>query len=158
MRVLLSLAAMALAASASAHVTVSPKESMAGAHETYEVRMPNEKQADTIALELRFPAGLKINSIEQKPDWRTEPLRDASGALVGVRWTGKLAPMQFTRFGLLATNPSPPRNLVWTATQFYADGTKVEWKGAAGSKTPAPLVTLVGGDHRMGPQEMTHSH
>ena len=158
MRVLLFLAAMALAASASAHVTVSPKESMAGAHETYEVRMPNEKQADTIALELRFPAGLKINSIEQKPDWRTEPLRDASGALVGVRWTGKLAPMQFTRFGLLASNPQSAGDLAWTATQFYADGTKIEWSGPAGSKTPAPRVTLVAGSHDMGRREMNHSH
>lgn len=142
MRSLLIFAALSLAAPVAAHVTVSPKESTAGAHEKYEVRLPNEKSADTIALELRFPAGLNVNSIEQKAEWRTELVRDAAGAIVGVRWSGKLAPMQFTEFGLLATNPASGNDLVWGATQFYADGTKIEWSGPAASKTPAPRVSL----------------
>jgi uncharacterized protein YcnI len=142
MRPALIVAAIVVAVPASAHVTVWPKESAAGAREKYEVRVPNEKQADTIAVELRFPAGLKVGSIEQKPEWRTELVRDAAGAIVGVRWTGKLAPMQFTEFGLLATNPAGGSDLVFNATQLFADGTKVEWSGAAGSKTPAARVTL----------------
>jgi uncharacterized protein YcnI len=142
MRPLLILAALSLAAPAGAHVTIWPKQSPAAAREKYEVRVPNEKQVDTIALELRFPAGVKIGSIEQKPEWRTELLRDASGAMVGVRWSGKLAPMQFTEFGLLATNPARGNELVWSATQFFEDGTKVEWTGPEDSKTPAPLVML----------------
>jgi uncharacterized protein YcnI len=143
MRPFLILAAAALAVPASAHVTVWPKQSSAGAREKYEVRLPNEKEVDTIALELRFPAGLKVTSLEQKPEWRTELLRDASGAIIGARWTGKLAPMQFTEFGLLAANPASGGDLVWTATQIFADGSRVEWSGAAGSKTPAPRVTIV---------------
>lgn len=135
-------AAAAVAVPASAHVTVWPKTSAPGAHEKYEVRLPNEKQADTIALELRFPAALKVRSLEQKPGWTTELIRDQSGGVTGVRWTGRLAPMQFIEFGLLATNPATPSDLVWSATQFYADGTKIEWSGPAGSKAPAPRVTL----------------
>lgn len=135
-------AAVAVAVPASAHVTVWPKTSVPAAHEKYEVRLPNEKQADTIALELRFPAALKVRSLEQKPGWTTELIRDRSGGVTGVRWTGRLAPMQFTEFGLLATNPPTPGDLVWSATQFYADGTKIEWSGPVGSKTPAPRVTL----------------
>jgi len=142
MRPLLILAALAVPASAAAHVTVSPKQSTAGAREKYDVRIPNEKQVDTIAVELHFPAALKVGAIEQKPEWRTELLRNPAGAIVGVRWTGKLAPMQFTEFGLLATNPAIGGDLVWSATQVFADGTKVEWSGAAGSKTPAARVTI----------------
>ena len=142
MRPALIVAALVLAVPASAHVTVWPKESAAGAREKYEVRVPNEKQVDTIALELRFPAGLKVTSIEQKPEWRTELVRDAAGAIVGVRWSGKLAPMQFTDFGLLATNPAGGSNLIWTATQLFADGSKIEWSGPAGSKTPAARVSI----------------
>jgi hypothetical protein len=127
---------------ASAHVTVWPKDSVQGAREKYEIRVPNEKQADTIRVEVRFPAGLKVTSFEQKPGWNTEPLRDGSGAIVGARWTGRLPPMQFTGFGLLAVNPPRAGQIEWTSVQLYADGTRVEWSGPAGSKTPAPRVTL----------------
>jgi hypothetical protein len=133
---------LCISAAASAHVTVWPKQSAPSAREKYEIRVPNEKKVDTIAVEVRFPAGVRVTSIEQKPDWRTEPLRDASGQLVGARWTGKLAPEQFTEFGVLAVNPASGGDLAWSAIQSYADGTKTEWSGAAGSKTPAPRVTL----------------
>ena len=125
-----------------AHVTVWPKESSAKAREKYEIRVPNEKQADTVAVELRFPAGLRVTSFEQKPGWMTEPIRDASGNAVGVRWTGRLAPQQFTEFGLLAVNPPAAGELSWTAVQSFSDGTRVEWSGPPGSKTPAPRVTI----------------
>ena len=134
---------VAIPAAAAAHVTVWPKESTAGAREKYEVRVPNEKQADTIGIELRFPAGVRVSAVEQKPGWLSEPMRDPAGALIGVRWTGKLAPQQFTEFGLLAVNPPAAKELVWTAVQIYADGTRVDWSGPAGSKTPAPRVSLV---------------
>lgn len=138
-------AALVLTASsaASSHVTVWPKESVAGAREKYEIRIPNEKKVDTIAVEVLFPGDLRVTSIEQKADWRAEPLRDALGQLVGARWTGKLPPGQFIEFGILAANPAKGNELVWTAVQAYGDGTKSRWSGAPGSKTPAPRVTLV---------------
>ena len=141
MRMILAAVLLCSAATAAAHVTVWPKTSAAGAREKYEVRVPNEKDVDTIAVEVRFPAGLRVNSIEQKSGWRTEPLRNAGGELIGARWTGQLSPHQFTEFGLLAINPDA-RELTFTASQMYADGTRVEWSGAPGSKTPAPQVTL----------------
>jgi len=104
--------------------------------------VPDEKQVDTVALELRFPPGLRVTSIEQKPGWMSELLRDASGNAIGVRWTGKLAPMQFTELGLLAANPATGSELVWSAIQTFADGTRIEWSGPPGSKAPAPRVTL----------------
>jgi uncharacterized protein YcnI len=133
---------LCFSAAAGAHVTIWPKTSALGAREKYEVRVPNERQSDTIAVEVRSPTGVRITSIEQKPEWRTEALRDASGQLVGARWTGKLGPEQFTEFGLLAVNPAQGGEVAWTAVQIYADGTRVEWSGPAGSKTPAPRVTL----------------
>ena len=141
----LAAALLLLPAGALAHVTVWPKESSAKAREKYEVRVPNEKQADTVAVELRFPAGVRVTSFEQKPGWMTEPIRDASGNAVGVRWTGRLAPQQFTEFGLLAVNPPAAGELSWTAVQSFSDGTRVEWSGPPGSKTPAPRVTISAG-------------
>jgi uncharacterized protein YcnI len=135
-------AAVVVAAPALAHVTVWPRTSVAGAGEKYSIRVPNERQSDMIAVEVRFPAGLALRSFEQKPGWRTEPLRDASGAIVGARWIGKLPPEQFVEFGILAKNPAPAGDLLFPALQAYEDGTKIEWSGRAGSKTPAPRVTL----------------
>jgi len=141
-RVAAALGIATLSVAATAHVTVSPKESAVGAHVKYVVRVPNEKQVDTVAIEIRFPSALRVRSFEQRPDWMTEPIRDASGTLIGVRWRGSLPPQQFAEFGLLAVNPAAAGDLAWSAIQSFADGTKVEWSGAAGSKTPAPRVTI----------------
>jgi uncharacterized protein YcnI len=136
-------AALAAAAPAPARVTVWPQQSAQGAREKYEIRVPNEKGADTTAIEVRFPAGVRVTSFEQKPGWMTEAVRDGSGGIVGVRWTGKLPPSQFAEFGLLAVNPAGGSALVWPAVQTYADGTQIDWSGAESSKTPAPRVLLL---------------
>ena len=128
---------------ADAHVTVWPKQSATKAHEKYTVRVPNEKQVDTVAVEVRFPAGIQVKSFEQKPGWMTEPTRDASGKTIGARWTGRLPAGQFVEFGVLAVNPASPGDLGWTAVQTYADRTSVEWSGPKGSKTPGPVVTIM---------------
>jgi uncharacterized protein YcnI len=145
MRLMISLAAAALATSASAHVTVSPQQSAPGAREKYELRVPNERRSATITVEFRFPPGLRVTAVEQKPGWQAEAFRDASGRLTGVRWLGNLPPEQFTEFGVLAVNPPTGGDVVFTAIQAFADGTKLEWSGAAGSKTPAPRVKLAAG-------------
>ena len=143
MQSFLAAALLATAAAAPAHVTVSPQQSVQGAREKYEVRVPNELRADTIQVEIRFPASLRVTALEQKAGWFTEPLRDKDGRMIGARWTGKLPAGQFTEFGLLATNPASGATLEWTAIQAFADGGKIEWSGKPGSKTPAPRVTLL---------------
>jgi hypothetical protein len=142
MRLLISLAAAALASTASAHVTVSPQQSAPGAREKYELRVPNERKSATITVEFHFPKGLRVTAVEQKPGWQAEALRDPAGNLIGVRWIGNLPPEQFTEFGLLAVNPTGGGDLAFTAIQAFADGTKINWSGAAGSKTPAARVRL----------------
>ncbi|MEA3080590.1 MAG: hypothetical protein QOD54_258 [Sphingomonadales bacterium] len=141
MRLMISLAAVALASSASAHVTVSPQQSAPGAREKYELRIPNERKSATITVEFHFPTGLRVTAVEQKPGWQAEALRDPAGNLIGVRWIGSLPPEQFTEFGLIGVNPTAGE-LVFTAIQAFADGTKINWSGAAGSKTPAARVRL----------------
>lgn len=142
MRSILFTAALLAAAPAAAHVTVAPKQSVAGAHERYAILVPNEKMADTVAVEVTFPKALRVKAFQQLSGWMTEPVRDKSGALVGARWTGRLAPQQFVEFGVLAINPASGSDLAWTAIQLFSDGSSVEWSGAPGSKTPAAHVTL----------------
>jgi uncharacterized protein YcnI len=115
---------------------------MAGAFERYLVRVPNEKQVDTIAVEVRIPHGIRVEAFEQKPGWTAEPTRDANGVVTSVRWTGNLAPREFTELGLIAVNPSSPGELVWSAVQRFSDGTSVEWFGPVGSPTPAARISI----------------
>jgi uncharacterized protein YcnI len=143
MRLIIALVAASLATGAAANVTVLPQQSAPGAREKYELRVPNERKSATITVEFRFPAGLRVTAVEQKPGWQAEAFRDATGNLTGVRWVGNLPAEEFTEFGLLGVNPPAGGQLVFTATQAFADGTKIEWSGAAGSKTPAARVRLV---------------
>ena len=145
LRQIFTLAVASLATSAAGNVTVSPQASAPGAREKYELRVPNERKSATITVEIRFPAGMRVNAVEQKPGWHAEALRESAGHLTGVRGIGKLPPEQFTEFGLLGQNPASGSELVFTATQAFADGTKIEWSGAANSKTPAARVRMVRG-------------
>lgn len=142
MRLIIGLIAVTLASAGSGHVTASPQQSVAGAREKYELRVPNERKSATITLEVHFPSGLRVTAVEQKPGWQAEALRDAAGNLAGVRWIGNLPPEQFTEFGLLAVNPHGGGEIAFTAIQAFADGSKIEWSGAAGSKAPAARVTI----------------
>jgi uncharacterized protein YcnI len=143
MRWMIALAAAEIATSAaSAHVSVSPAQSAPGAREKYELRVPNERKSATITVEVHFPANLRITAVEQKPGWQAEAIRDKAGNLIGVRWIGSLPPEQFTEFGVLAVNPPGGGELAFTAIQAFADGTKINWSGTAGSKSPAARVRL----------------
>jgi len=139
---LAALAAGLIPLAAEAHVTIWPKQSDLGAREKYVVRAPNEKQVATVRVEGEFPSEVRVTQLEQVPGWAIETRRDRAGAIVSATWSGSLPPDQFAEFGLLATNPKAGAVLTWKFTQVYADGSKVEWTGPAGSRTPAPQVQL----------------
>ncbi|NBC35585.1 DUF1775 domain-containing protein [Novosphingobium sp. FSY-8] len=135
-------AALMLAPSVQAHVTLSPAQGVAGARQVYVVRMPNERRVDTVALDLQIPAALRVTGLQQAPGWTLVIDRDATGAIVAVHWTGALPPDQYVEFGLMAVNPATAAELRLSARQTYANGEVVAWNGEVGSRTPAPRVTI----------------
>ena len=138
MRLMIGLAAAAIATSARPRTSPSrPQQSAPGAREKYELRVPNERKSATITVEVHFPAGLRVTAVEQKPGWQAEAIRDNAGNLIGVRWIGSLPPEQFTEFGAARGQSAGGGELAFTAIQAFADGTKINWSGAAGSKSPA---------------------
>ena len=124
------------------HVTVQPKQSTAGATQKYALRVPTEKFVPTVRVEVEFPADLVVSSFEPKPGWRLEQKKDPSGRLLAVTLTGSIPPGESLAFDFTARNPAEPGKLAFKAIQIYEDGTKVEWTGAEGSRTPAPVVEL----------------
>lgn len=162
LRKLLTLAAPAaalllvLATMASAHVTVSPAESATGAWETYTLKVPSEKDAATIQVDLRIPEGAEFKQYEAAPGWDVT----IEGNKVSWIATGKgIQAGQFQRFTFTAKNPDTAGELAWNAYQHYADGSVVEWSGAEGSDKPHSITEIVqaaGGDSHSG-MAMDHS-
>ena len=130
-------------AGAYAHVTVRPRESGAGISEKYTMRVPTERAVSTVRVEIEFPVGAEISSFEEKPGWKIEPKKDASGKIVGAIWSGSIIPpRQVVEFGFVARNPAEETKLVWKVIQIYEDGGRSEWTGEQGSPTPAPVTII----------------
>jgi uncharacterized protein YcnI len=140
----LATAALALVCSQSAvaHIRIYPTESTAGAREKYTMRVPNEKQVNSIRIEGEFPLGLDVYDFEFKPGWKIDFKKNAEGKIVGATWTGTIAPYEFVEFGMLAINPKDSATLTWKFVQYYENGMTEEFTGPVGSRLPSPVVVL----------------
>ena len=126
-----------------AHVAVLPRESAAGATQKYTMRVPDEKNVATVRMEAEFPAAVEVISVDPKEGWKIELKKDASGKIVAAVWSGgNIAPKDIADFGLQARNPSEETKLIWKVVQVYADGSKSQWTGPAGSRNPAPVTQV----------------
>jgi uncharacterized protein YcnI len=124
-----------------AHVAVLPRESAAGAAQKYTMRVPDEKNIPTVRMEAEFPTAVEVISVDPKEGWKIEVKKDPSGRIAGAIWSGgSIAPKDIADFVFQARNPNEETKLVWKVIQVYADGSKSEWTGPAGSRTPAPVT------------------
>ncbi len=124
------------------HVTIQPKQSTAGANEKYTMRVPTEKFVPTVRVEVEFPAAVTVSAFEPKPGWKIEEKKDTSGRLIGVTLTGSIPTGESALFNFSARNPGEGSKLSFKVIQVYQDGSKAEWTGAEGSRTPAPIVDV----------------
>jgi uncharacterized protein len=144
-------ASLALASSASAHVTLQPSEAPAGAFTRLDVRVPNERDnAGTTKVEVQFPPGFASVSTERVPGWTaTVKTRRAGKEVDTISWsgdgrTGIVKPGQFQDFGIsLATPDKPGSKLTFKALQTYNNGEIVRWIGPPDADEPAPQVALM---------------
>lgn len=97
-----AVAALALPATAPAHVTVDPREAPAGGFATLDVRVPNEHaDKSTVKVDLRLPDGVYFLWYRKVPGWKVKLTRkpldtpiDFGGVPVSehitrIVWTGK---------------------------------------------------------------------
>jgi len=152
------LATLFLTTPAWAHVTVHPQSVHAGAADIELVfRVPNERDdADTVALQVYFPADLPLASVDVLPltGWTervntrtlSTPLQTDDGPVsqvVGdITWTataGGIAPGQYGDFTVAAGRaPVTPGAVVFKALQTYSSGEIVRWIQVATSQDPQP--------------------
>ena len=143
LRSLVGAAVLAMTISpAYGHVTIQPKESTVSANEKYTMRVPTEKFVPTVRIEVEFPAALNVSSLEPKAGWKIEEKKEGSGKIVGAILTGSIGTGESAQFNFMARNPSEEGKLSFKVIQIYEDGSKSEWTGEEGSRSPAP-VTLI---------------
>jgi uncharacterized protein YcnI len=141
---LVTLGALAVpSGTASAHVTVEPRESTTRAFQRYTVRLPTEKDVPTIKIRVEFPAGVVVSRFLPKAGWTRDTEKDGTGRLVAVTWSGgQIAPDEFEEFGFIGRNPAEAGAISWKAYQTYQDGETVEWSGPEGSDKPASVTII----------------
>jgi uncharacterized protein YcnI len=164
--------ALAFAGAASAHVTVSASDAVAGQTAVLTFTVPTESDtASTTKLAVQFPSASPIASVlvQPTPGWTAKaitaklatPVKNDDGdsvteAVTEIDWTADSAataikPGEFEQFVVQAgPMPSAP-TLSFATLQTYSDGSVVKWieSPAPGSTSepehPAPVLTLSAG-------------
>ena len=134
-----SVAVIAMLAPAltQAHVSITPRESTAGATEKYTVRVPTEGKVTTTAAELEVPEGVVVEVVAMPRGWKHDIKRQGE-RIVGITWTMDVPPGEFVEFAFVARNPRDKTEIVWTLRQRFADGTVTDWtKGPTGTRPTA---------------------
>jgi periplasmic copper chaperone A len=160
----LTLAGLAIAATASAHVTVSPTSLPQGSTAELTFKVPNEEsKANTVKLQLQIPTAYPIAQVLAKPvpGWTitehtvtlAKPLTTDDGtfttAVDEIDWTGgSIPPGEYQDFQISVDPlPTDTTQLVFKAVQTYSNGDVVRWIDLSTSSDsdpehPAPALTL----------------
>ncbi|MER5703580.1 YcnI family protein [Micromonospora sp. NPDC002296] len=157
---------LGVAAPASAHVSVNPKEATQGGYGRFAFRVPNESdEASTTKVEVVLPENAPVGSVSTMPvpGWtvamekrKVDPPVQVHGsevteAVSKITWTATgdaaVKPGQFQEFPV-SMGPLPEVDtMVFKALQTYSDGNVVRWieepsAGAEEPDKPAPVLTL----------------
>ena len=156
-----TVALLALAPVASAHVTLQPEEIPAGGFTRIDVRVPTERDdASTTKVELQLPPGFVFVSTEPVPGWEAKIVKrkldkpveqfgeQISEEVGQISFTAKgeaagIGPGEFQDFGLSVSVPDKAGStLTFKAVQTYSSGEVVRWIGPPDSEESAPQVKL----------------
>lgn len=128
----------------SAHIDVLPSTAPASTLQTFNLRVPNEKDEPTVNVRVEFPAGLIVSRFQPKPGWQRQVEKDTAGRITAAIWSGgQIGAGEYEDFTFLARTPRQPGKLVWKAYQTYQGGETVAWAGSEDDELPAPVVQVV---------------
>lgn len=132
---------VAIATTVSAHVTVWPRESRAGAGERYTVRVPTEGKVATTSIDLEVPPEVTVSGVLVGAGYTYE-LRRENNRIIGITWKQEIKPGEYGEFVFFARNPPKGTEIAWKVKQRHADGTSADWVGVAGDRRPASVTRL----------------
>ncbi|MGH7218103.1 MAG: YcnI family protein [Candidatus Microsaccharimonas sp.] len=153
--VIIGVAAVALSAPVSAHVTVKPAEVLTAAYQTFTVSVPNERNVSTVGVKILVPENVQSITPTQKSGWSIAIEKDGEGdaaKTTSITWSGgEINDGTRDDFTFSAKTPDAEAELQWKAYQTYADGVVVSWDqkadaghgSAAGNKGPFSITNVV---------------
>jgi uncharacterized protein YcnI len=140
----ITVGALALATSASAHAELSPAVALAKHGQLFTLAVPTEKEdATTTKVELTPPSGFAIDSFVPSPGWTRKAKSTGSGEeteIQQVTWSGGNVPSEEDAVFQFLAAPDSSKTYTFKVRQTYSDGSVVDWSGPESSDTPAPVV------------------
>ena len=141
-----TVAALAVAATASAHAQVSPPVALAKEGQVFTLAVPTEEaNATTTKIELTVPKGFTIDSVAPTPGWKWGFNRSVGGnpATTKVDWIGGSVPTGEAALFRFVASADAAKTYTFRVRQTYSNGKVVDWSGPESSDTPAPTVKAV---------------
>ncbi|MBM3818325.1 MAG: DUF1775 domain-containing protein [Acidimicrobiia bacterium] len=133
--------ALLLPAVAGAHVSITPRESTAGATEKYTIRIPTEGKVATTGAEIEFPAGVIVETIQAPMGWKYD-VRRQDDRVVAMTIHADVKPYEFIEVSFVARNPREGAQIVWILRQRFADGTVTDWTRGPNGTRPTAVTRL----------------
>ena len=107
--------------------------------------MPLAPDPSTNSLLASMPPAVNVTAFGTTAGWKVEQQKDAQGRITGAVWSGGSIPFaEYAEFSFEAKNPATPMKLEWKVIQIYEEGTRSEWTGPEGSRTPSSVTTING--------------
>ena len=141
--VVLLLAASAVT-SLSAHLTVSPLQSKAGATQKYEVRVHNEAKVAATSIDLEIPDGVTVTDVA-KPATGSYTTKTTGDRITAITWQVDVQPNKYVAMAFTAKNPAGATELHWSLREHLADGSAVDWSDKPGAKEKGSVTKLASG-------------
>jgi uncharacterized protein YcnI len=131
--------ALALPASAFAHVELSPDTATPGSDVLFTVKSPNESTTQRLTgVRLTVPSSLVVEGAADTPGFRTQVVRDQAGRVVSLSWQGgSVPPGGLVLFQFAGTVPDHAGEVRLTALQTFADGSTKLWHSPVVDVQPA---------------------
>jgi uncharacterized protein YcnI len=120
--------ALALPATAAAHVELTPDSAEPGSDVLFTVKSPNESEQPLTGVRLTVPSGLVVEGASDTPGFTTQVVRDQAGRVVSLSWQGgDVPPEGLALFQFAGTVPDRSGEVRMTALQTFADGSTKLW-------------------------------
>ena len=141
---IVALIAACAATTLSAHITVSPLQSKAGAVQKYELRIHNEAKVAATSVDLDIPDGVVVSDVA-KTAAGSYKTKMAGDRITTITWQVDVQPNKYVALPFTAKNPDSATELRWSMHEHLADGSVVDWSDKPGSKEKGSVTKLAAG-------------
>jgi uncharacterized protein YcnI len=141
---IVALIVVCAATTLSAHITVSPLQSKAGAVQKYELRIHNEAKVTATSVDLDIPDGVVVSDVA-KTAAGTSKTKMAGDRITTITWQVDVQPNKYVALPFTAKNPDGATELRWSMHEHLADGSVIDWSDKPGSKEKGSVTKLAAG-------------